>query len=83
MELLTRASGLSRVAPTEWDFFIKALERRAQEATEYMLGSDTHNVQTNQGRAQAYVFIWKTCKDCLDTLNKIEQEQARRELSGR
>jgi len=63
-EMILTAANLSRAAPTEWDAFVKALERRTREAGDRLIGSEKDFLEVNQGRAQGYAFIYRTCKDC-------------------
>jgi len=70
-DIILSAANLSRAAPTEWEAFVKALQRRAKEAAEQLVGSEQTYLQVNQGRAQAYAFLYRTCATCKEQQDKM------------
>jgi hypothetical protein len=73
--IIEAAARLASGQPELWGLFVAALEARAIEANEHLVASSPNDLQINQGRAQAYSLIFKTCRDAVKKQEEIERRQ--------
>lgn len=71
-QLIKSAAMVARASPEYWGLFVNALEARAIEASEHLVSSSPGDLQINQGRAQAYLFMFKLCRDAIKQQEEID-----------
>jgi hypothetical protein len=74
-KFILSAAMLARAAPDRWADFVAALEAFAIEANTNLVSSELSMLQVNQGRAQAWSVILRSCRDAIQRQEEIERRQ--------
>lgn len=73
-QLIRAAAALSRMAPPEWETFLKAVELRAARRAEELVSSAPDILSIAQGRAQETRDLLGLLKDCRSAADKLEEK---------
>ena len=70
--VIQSAAMVASATPELWGRFVTALEALAVQAGDQLVASSPGDLQINQGRAQAYALMYKTCRDAVKNQEEVE-----------